>query len=136
MDDTGGLGVVISDGRCGVRLVKAGEAHEIGDPTIIGAWAGPFSGTVRDDTVGGYASFLDQLSKLHGTLVGEARLTSYGGFSLTLSGNGRGAIEVNVEVVGEHVPLIRLTYGFCIDQSYLPAIIQSIKREFAPAPPS
>jgi hypothetical protein len=49
---------------------------------------------------------------------------------LKLEGDGRGAVEVSVEVVAEHVPPIRLTFTFGIDQTYLPEIIRRIALEF------
>jgi len=127
------VGVVIADGRSGVRLSRVGEANELGYPTLIEIKAGPFTGAVRDYTVGDYSVFLEQLESLYSRLVGTARLGSYEGFKLSLVGDGRGGIGASVVVIGEHVTPIRLTFEFSLDQSYLPAIIRGIRREF-PAP--
>lgn len=126
-------GVVIADGRCGVRLTRAGEANELGYPTLIEVQAGPFTGAIRDDTVGSYSVFLRELESLYHQLTGSAQLGSYEGFSLSLVGRGGGGIAVSAELVGEHVPPIRLTFEASLDQSYLPSIIRAIRREF-PSP--
>jgi hypothetical protein len=123
-------GVVIAGGRSGLRLHCVGEPDDVGCPTLIEARAGPFSGAVRDDTVGPYAEFRRHLKDMYDTLSGTATLRSDDGFELVLTCNGLGAIAVSAEVVAEHVPLIRLTFEFEIDQSYLPDIIRRIAREF------
>ena len=125
-------GVVIADGRSGVRLSRAGEANKLGYPTLIEVRAGPFAGSVRDDTVGDYSMFLEQLESLYSRLSGTAALGSYEGFSLSLVGGGGGGIAVSAVIVGEHIPSIRLTFEFSLDQSYLPPIIRGIRREFPP----
>ncbi len=123
-------GVVIADEHSGVRLSRLGEANELGAPTLIEVRAGPFVGEVRDDTVGDYSAFLQQLALLYERLVGTASLGSYEGFSLSLVGGGGGGIEVSAVVIGGHVPPIRLAFEFSLDQSYLPSIIRGIRREF------
>jgi hypothetical protein len=124
-------GVVISDGRCRVRLACAGSPAEVGYPTLIEVRAGPFSGSVLDETVG-FHGFREQLATLYKDLKTEARLESLEGFLLRLVGNGSGGILVDVKVVGEHVPQIMLTFEFSIDQSYLPEIIRQLDSEFPP----
>jgi hypothetical protein len=124
-------GVLISDGRSSVRLSRAGPPNELGYPTIIDVRAGPFQGSVLDETVG-FGGFREQLATLYERLKGDAKLGSYEGFELNITGTGSGRIEVRVKAVGEHAPLIQLTFAFCIDQSYLPAIIEQIDIEFAP----
>jgi len=91
------------------------------------------STAIKDDTVGDYSAFLEQLESLYNRLSGAATLSSYEGFRLSLEGVGRtGGIGVSALIVGEHVPSIRLTFEFSFDQSYLPPIIQGIRREFPP----
>jgi hypothetical protein len=124
-------GVLISDGRSGVRLTRGGEPNELGYPTIIDVRAGPFQGSVLDNLLD-YGSFRTQLVELHASLRGVAKLSSYEGFELDVTGNGNGAIEARVRVIGEHVPLIQLKFEIYVDQSYLPAIIQQIDSEFPP----
>ncbi len=134
MFDESDVGVVIADGLSGVRLSCLGEANELGYPTLIDVRAGPFSGSVRDDTVGDYSTFLEQLESLYSQLSGTATLGSYEGFSLSLIGRGRGGgIHASAVVIGEHVPSIQLTFEFSLDQSYLPPIIRAIRREFPAA---
>ena len=61
-------------------------------------------------------------------------LTSYEGFEVSLIGNGRGAVSVHVQATaGEGAPG-KLTYGFEIDQSFLPAIAADISRLFLSGP--
>jgi hypothetical protein len=123
-------GVIIMNGRSGIRLVPDGAPNELGFPTLIEVRAGPFAGSVRDQTVGLYPDFRQKLVELYDNLSGNAQLGSYEGFSLILSGNGHGAIHVSIKVIGEHVPSIRLTYEFQIDQTYLPTIIRQVEQEF------
>jgi hypothetical protein len=123
-------GVVIAGGRSGVRLSRVGEANELGYPTLIDVRAGPFVGSIRDDTVGAYARFRTQLRALYDKLSGTAQIGSYEGFSLVLTGDGRGGIGVSAVVIGEHIPSIRLTFEFKFDQTYLPTIIRAIEHEF------
>ncbi len=122
--------MVIADGRCGLRLIRAGEPNELGCPTLIDVQAGPFAGSVRDDTVGPYAAFRDQLTALYNGLSGTARLASAEGFSLVLTGDGRGGVSVSVAVTADHVAPIRLVFGFDIDQTYLPGIIRQLNATF------
>ena len=124
-------GVLISDGRSSIRLSRAGSPNELGYPTVIDVRAGPFQGSVLDETVG-FRGLREQLATLYERLKGDAKLGSYEGFELNITGNGSGGIEVRVKAVGEHVPLIQLTFTFYIDQSYLPAIIEQIDVEFPP----
>ena len=85
-------GVLISNGRCSVRLTRSGEPNELGYPTIIEVRAGPFQGSVLDSAVG-YAGFREQLSALYESLLGEANIYSYEGNELVLTGNGTGGSE-------------------------------------------
>jgi len=133
MFDEPGTGVVIAEGGSGLRLSRVGEANELGYPTLIEVRAGPFAGVVEDYTVGNYSMFLEQLESLYSRLSGTATLGSHEGFSLCLEGGGGGGIGATAVIIGEHVPSIRLTFEFSLDQSYLPPIIRGIRREF-PAP--
>src|SRR5882762_10296140 len=124
-------GVLISNGRSSVRLSRAGPPNELGYPTIIDVRAGPFHGSVLDETVW-FGGFREQLATLYERLQGEAKLGSDEGFELNIIGNRSGGIEIRVKAIGEYVPLIQLTFGFDIDQSYLPAIIGQVDIEFPP----
>jgi hypothetical protein len=112
MFDDCDAGVAIANGRSGVRLSRVGEANEFGYPTLIEVRAGPFTGAVRDCTVGDYSIFLEHLESLHSRLVGAATLGSFEGFNLSLTGSGHGGIDASAVIVGEHVPSIRLTFEF------------------------
>ncbi len=122
--------VRIQDRDRAVVLATAGSSTECGQPTSISFQAGPFAGTILDDTVGDFETFHYQLGELHRSLSGSARLTSYEGFSLTLTGIGLGAISVEVKAAAGSMLSIRLEYDFEIDQSYLPQIIQAIDELF------
>jgi hypothetical protein len=123
--------VVIANGRSGVRLARAGDPTELGYPTLIDVRAGPFAGSIQDATVGSYAAFKKDLAALYAALTGAARLGSLEGlFNLDLTGDGRGGVAVSVEVIAEHVPPIRLTFEFTIDQTHLPRIIRALDDEF------
>lgn len=124
-----GTRVVIANGRFGLRLSCVGEETELGYPTLIEVQAGPFTGSVMDETVWNYAIFLQQLETLYRTLAGTATLGSYEGFSLSMVGAG-GGIDIFAVIIGEHVPSITLTFEFSFDQTYLPPIIRAIRREF------
>jgi hypothetical protein len=125
-------GVFINDGRSSIRLTRNAQASELGYPTIIDVRAAPFQGAVLDNLLD-YGNFRAQLVELHATLQGVAKLGSYEGNELEITGNGQGAIEARVRVIGEHAPLIELKFEIYIDQSYLPVIIEQIDKEF-PAP--
>ncbi len=125
-------GVVIADGRSGLRLSCVGEANELEYPTLINVRAGPFSGSIIDDTVTGFLTFVKQLENLYETLSGTAKLNSYEGFRLSMTGDGHGGIAVSVVTIGEHVFSIKLTFEFAFDQTYLSGIIRAVHREFRP----
>lgn len=126
-------GVIVTNGRSGVWLRRAGLESELGHPTLIKVQVGSFSGTVRDDTVGSYAEFRQQLIRLYNELSGTARLGSYEGFGLEFMGNGLGTISISVKIETEPPDLIRFTFSFEIDQTYLPGIIHHIAAEFPTA---
>jgi len=132
MFDESDSGVVIADGRSGVRLSRSHEASELGYPTLIEVRAGPFTGSVYDDSVGDYSRFLEQLESLYSRLSGTATLGSNEGFRLSLVGRGGGGISVSAVIIGEHIPSIKLAFEFPLDQTYLPPIIRGIRREFPP----
>ena len=134
MPDPAATAVVIGLARACVRLTPAGPANELGRPTLIELEAGPFDGAIQDQTVGDYHHFHDDILRLHQALEGRAMLTSYEGFEVSLIGNGRGAVAVHVQATtGEATPG-KLTYGFEIDQSFLPAIAADISRLFLSGP--
>ena len=122
--------VVIGNGDSSVILTPAGTPNELGFPTQIAISAGPFRGTIVDDTVGRYERFHRELLDLYQSLSGTARLGSYEHFSLVLTAYHTGSIGVEVAAFGSHVPRVKVEYGFEFDQTYLPPIIESIERLF------
>jgi len=124
-------GVVIADGRCGVRLTRLGDADAMGYPTRIEVSAASLSGVMRDDAVG-FWRFVEDLETLHSDLSGEVQIYGDSRFRLKLTGDGRGHIGVQV-VVGDHLNDVELKFRVEIDQTYLPSVIQAMRREF-PAP--
>jgi hypothetical protein len=122
-------GVLIGDGRYAVRLSCAEPAHDRGYSTLIDVQAGPFSGSLQDDC-NGWQMFRFQLAALRENLAGKATLRTYDRFELVLVGNGRGAISVRGDVIGEPEQQSRLSFEFTIDQTYLPAIVAQIDRCF------
>jgi len=125
-------GVLIGDEASYVRLTRLGSRRIDDSMTSVSieVKGGPFEGTVCDDTLVGISDFCEALSRLHNLLSGEAKLGSYDKFKLMMSGNGRGAIHVSVQLYGEHVPLSMLKFDFEIDQTYLPTIITQLRDEF------
>ena len=125
-------GIVLTDGISRVVLAPAG-CPALGWPTRIEVATGPFSASIEAEAWD-YRRFLDALHRLHETLVGEAELTFVeGGHSLTLTGNGRGGIEAVIVVGDGQSPCYAfLTIRMTLDQSYLPGIIQTVRREFVP----
>ena len=122
-------GVLISDGRYGVRLSRTEAAHDRGYSTLIEAQGGPFSGSVQDDC-NNWHMFRFQLTALYESLSGKARLWTYDQFELVLVGDGRGAISVRADIIGEPEQRSRLSFEFAVDQTFLPAIIEQIEAEF------
>lgn len=128
-DEESARGVLIGDTRSSIRIVRIGKGDEAGFPARIEVKAGPFSGVVSDDTIGGMTEFRRELARMYDTLHGEAKLSSYEKLSLAVIGD-HGDVTVRVELYGEHVPRSKLEFEFLIDQSYLPAIIRQIGNEF------
>jgi hypothetical protein len=124
------VGIVLTDGISKVVLAPAGPPA-LGFPTRIEVATGPFSASIEAEGWN-YKKFLDALHRLHETLVGEAKLTFVeGGHSVTLTGNGRGSIEVTIVVGDGHSPCHAfLTIRMILDQSYLPELIHAVRREF------
>ncbi len=125
-------GIVLTDGISRVVLAPASRPA-LGFPTRIEVATGPFSASIEAEAWD-YGRFLDALHRLHETLVGEAELTFVeGGHSLTLTGNGRGGVEAVIVVGDGQSPCYAfLTIRMALDQSYLPGIIQTVRREFVP----
>jgi hypothetical protein len=131
MSDNEQKGVLIGSDAAFVHLIRVSEWRpDDGMVTaIIRVKAGPFTGTVQDSSFGGVACFCEKLQSIYDTLSGCATLQGYESFTLTAKGNGRGQIDVSVEVDAEH-GRSKLTFEMTLDQTYLPDIIKGLKREF------
>ena len=125
-------GVKIGDAPDFVKLVyRGGPRKEDGMTSVdIEISAGPFQGTVADETLVGVSDFVSELSKLYDTLKGEATLSSYEKLKLSVKGDGKGGLWINVEIYGRHHPLSKICFEFGLDQTYLPKIISNLKTQF------
>lgn len=124
-------GILIGQGSYYVRLKRLQEidADSGMETMLIEVRAGGFHGSVKDDTLAGISQFYDDLSVLYKTLSGTARLWSYDGFQLMFEAH-RGQINIHVVVFDGSTRQSKLSFDYSIDQSFLPPIIKSIKREF------
>ena len=128
MFDDGEGGVIVADGRSGVRLRILGPAVDSWRPMHVDVRAGAFSGGVRDETHVNLQRFADELAALYASLSGEA---SFGGeekFNLNLVGDGRGGVTAFVDI-NDFDSTVRLKFEIRFDQTYLPAIIEAARRE-------
>jgi hypothetical protein len=126
--DEGEGGVIVADGRCGVRLHVLRPPLDSWQPVLIEARAGPFSGSIRDEFRTGLQQFAIELAALYASLSGEARLGGDEKFSLKLIGDGRGGVNGFVDI-NDFDSMVRLKFEIQFDQTYLPAIIEAIQRE-------
>jgi hypothetical protein len=123
-------GIILTDGISRVTLAPAGPPA-LGFPTGIEVSSGPFSAVIEAEAWD-YGRFRDDLIRLHETLAGKAELTFVeGGHSMTLTGDGRGNIEVTVVTEDGRSPCNAvLTVQMSLDQSHLPDLIHAIQSEF------
>jgi hypothetical protein len=83
-----------------------------------------------------FSDFYTQLEVMDRTLVGAARFTSLEGqLELSLSCDVAGHIQVNGEAIDYVGTGNRLSFRIAIDQSYLPAILESLRMTVAQYPP-
>jgi hypothetical protein len=125
----------ILDGHSRLELTRVGDP----DPayprsayrTRVAISSGPFSVAI-EAAAQNWALFLDAVSALHKSLSGEAKLQFWNEeHSITLSGDGRGRIAVEIEITDSSSPAsARLVVGMTLDQSYLPTAISALKAEF------
>jgi hypothetical protein len=126
--DDGQAGVVVADGRCGVRLRVLGPPVRCWQPLLVEVRAGPFSGDILDNVYVGFQHFAIELAALYASLTGEASLGGEDKFCLKLVGDGRGGVR-GVVTVDDRDLMIHLHFEMQFDQTYLPAIIEAIRRE-------
>lgn len=126
--------VIFSIGASHLALTRIGDAPA-GYPstsyrTRISISSGPFSATVEAYGTN-YAFFLRALRELDKTLSGEAKLTFWNeAHSITLSGGGKGDVELVVKITDGLPAGAILTVPIHFDQSYLPEIIRAIELQF------
>ncbi len=89
----------------------------------------PVCGTFVDEFFRSIGSFTEEVERLSEALSGEALLASLEKFSMKLAGDGHGGVWVFVELQ-EFVPSLTLKFDFGFDQTYLPPIIEALRREF------
>jgi hypothetical protein len=124
--------VVIGDAEHHITLHPPDAFRTHGLEHRIDVMAGPFRGSLLASCYAKpYRRFHEELSTLHETLLGEARLgPSYENLEVDFSGDGRGHIAVKVTVHADHVRPIRLEYRIYLDQTQLPKIIRQVEQAF------
>ena len=124
--------VSIFDGRTRLQLMRAGDpeaGYPVSSyPTEITVTTGPFSAIVKA-LPHAYAAFLEELSQLHKSMAGVAKLRFWNeAHSIVLTGTGNGRIALSMTIVDSVSNYLRV--NMAIDQSYLPQIISGLKEEF------
>jgi hypothetical protein len=99
--------------------------------TRVNVNSGPFSVTV-EAFAQNYVVFLRALSRLSGSMEGEAKLEFWNEeHAIVLKGSGDGTIELDARITDGRSPWSAcLRIGMALDQSYLPGIISALKEEF------
>jgi hypothetical protein len=94
-------------------------------------------GNVREDFRKGELSrFAEEIRQLYHDLLGTARLDPLEpNVTLTLTGDGKGHITVAGVARNDFVRKVFLNFQFSIDQTYLPAIADSLSDADPPAGP-
>jgi hypothetical protein len=91
---------------------------------VAGSFRGGFRADLRSEE---FEMLLEQLEALDDTLEGTASFSPIEGqIAFSLSGDGKGHIRVSGEAIDEAGTGNRLQFGFDIDQTYVPAIRQSL----------
>jgi hypothetical protein len=89
-----------------------------------GAFAGQFNAAL---TTQDFVVFMPQLESLFNTLKGEAKFqTIEGQIEFTLSGNGRGGIEVTGFAIDRLGDGNQLQFRYEIDQTFLPPALRQL----------
>lgn len=128
-------GVLFTDGRSLVFLHQPkaysdghGFRHQV---DLVG---GPFQGSIvasSYESLRALGSFYRDLLALYQNLTGEAHLpASYENLRLSLKGDGRGHIAVQVEALAGPSMDTRLSFNFNIDQTQLAGTVATIERLF------
>jgi hypothetical protein len=98
----------------------------------VNGFRGSFGANLRSEE---FKPFLEETQELSRTLEGAAHFTTMEEqIALTLAGDGKGQIGVSGEALNEAGSGNRLQFGFDVDQSYLPAICESLERLLAAFP--
>jgi hypothetical protein len=126
IDGTGGDHVVLTR-----RRIASGG---YGVPVAIDMVADSIRGVVNAE-LWYLGEFHKALLALQETLTGEAKVWGEGEFEMTLRGNGRGAVSVEVIAVARYTPEVRLSFTMHTDQTFLRTIANAVKHVFLTDPP-
>ena len=125
--DAGGEHVLIRPlSRCHPGLFDYWDGNWIVCEIVItaGGFRGGFPANLRSEE---FRAFLDDVEGVGSTLDGAARFsTMEDQLALSLVADGKGHIHVSGEAVDIAGDGNRLQFGFDIDQTYLPALSQSL----------
>jgi hypothetical protein len=128
-------GILLTDGESKVLLSRPEiyvGGHGFDQKVELNA--GPFRGTITVSSyegVGALKNFHEQLMALDKHLTGEAHLPqSYDFLSMSLRGDGRGHIVVEVTAFAGHLAEVRLDFSFQIDRTALPPIVRAVDECF------
>jgi hypothetical protein len=130
--------VILGDSeRERIKLTVLGRSHPSCTDYWDGNWlrtdvavqVGGFSGRyVADLRAEEFRSFKDEVNNLYSALDGEAAFTTMEGqVSLLLRGDGLGHVSVKAELLDAAGIGNRLHCEFGVDQTYLPALIDSLE---------
>jgi hypothetical protein len=128
-------GVLLTDGQNCIFLhpperFPDGQGYHHQVDLVAGPFRGTIDATSYESLPGGLRAFRDQLVVLHETLQGEASLSGpYDCLSISLKGDRRGHVEVQVHAAANDQPLpAQLSFRFAMDQTQLPEVIVGIER--------
>jgi hypothetical protein len=129
--------IVLGGERGGIRLKVLGLSHPDSTDFWDGNWlrtsvvahVGGFTGSYATDLrADEFRKFCEELRQLYQTLRGDATFeTLEGQVVLVFSGDGLGHVAVKAELMDRAGTANLLRCAFDIDQTYLPAIIESLR---------
>ena len=120
----------------GFVALKSTRPPETFFPAAVRFRAGQIEGELSTE-LSGVSSFVDELSRLYNDLKGQAEISSMEDqLEFVLKADARGKIAAQARITQriEGAVDYALTFNFQIDQSYLPAIISGLRKQFLAAP--
>lgn len=125
-------GVMLDGETAHIKLSRWGRKRSDDEvmPAAIEVTSGPFSGTVKDDSLAGIDVFCDDLFDLYEHSTGSATLSSYEKFKMECEVDRRGSIKVSVELFSGDAPLSKLNFEMFVERSVVPVFIEGLRREF------